>query len=699
MTAARWWAGLAVGCWLLALVIPGTHSGGRTFHLWDLSRSAGRRPPLGEATADSQAANRWLFAAGVVPARRRPSDWPTPDQSRLGEALRFLAGRLRPGDRVVVHSDGKSTDALPPVDAFPEVEWIWDRAPSPTRFGVIEAPLRWPSGTEWLEIRVQVVAPEPDPEGSSTGRLLPVQARPSGVLLAAEVEPLPGGLFRLRLQAPRAAETGLQLQLRYQEEGRELRRPLAIGPARNLAWWSPDPELRQALQAAGLSVSVAEAEAEPPQGAAIFAPAQAADADRYRSWLEQGRLVVLASPSMAAWAPMPEDLRPFQPRPDPGQALVVLLDRSGSMAGEPWIQARQAVLHWAQLWPQANPLVVLPFATAMEPALDPRKEADRTRLQALLPSGRTALAEALESLQGRLPDQARVVVLGDGRASPPEQGWAALVEALRQEGAEIGTVAVGEDPDLANLQAIGPAWDRGVQGNGEADRKADEDLENRLLQALAKPLAVKPGRAEAIPGLLWDLPALLPAFQARDRMAAATGAVALYQDLEGGHPVAVKWQARGVLVGLAAFPEPAWLEHLAALWPQLVESARWWRQGPQLWLQSAAGPPRIEDREGRPLALEASGPGLWLARGLDPAATYFWVHSDGGQKLRLPPPAAAEEQAEDGPWRRWLSRQRHRSASMAFSGPWLLAGMVALVISQGVRRLGKRGQIRLSKPM
>jgi Mg-chelatase subunit ChlD len=167
-------------------------------------------------------------------------------------------------------------------------------------------------------------------------------------------------------------------------------------------------------------------------------------------------------------AAIPIDLRPRSGRRSPPAAIVIVFDKSGSMAdsadGIAKIElARQAVLDVLDVVPSTDEIGVIAFSQSAETVAplraghDPRELA--ARLRALAPSGATAIGPAIETATGWLRDPAmasvvrrHIVLISDGRTS------AADAERVRSaaagKGIEISVVALGDSTDRAFLEEI-----------------------------------------------------------------------------------------------------------------------------------------------------------------------------------------------------------------------------------------------------
>ncbi|MGB2714728.1 MAG: VWA domain-containing protein [Vicinamibacterales bacterium] len=193
-----------------------------------------------------------------------------------------------------------------------------------------------------------------------------------------------------------------------------------------------------------------------------------------------GGLLVLGSARTLALSGYPttplERILPVDLRPRAGQRgvpveLILLFDKSGSMAemvgGLSKIEvARQAVAQAVHLMPPSDAIGVLAFDSATEAVAPLALHRDEPVLRAALgkvrPGGSTSIAPAVETAfqwfesRGR-PAVARrhVVLISDGRTS--EDDAARLLSLARSGIAEVSAVAIGSDANRALLEDVARA--------------------------------------------------------------------------------------------------------------------------------------------------------------------------------------------------------------------------------------------------
>ncbi|NUQ48834.1 MAG: VWA domain-containing protein, partial [Phycisphaerae bacterium] len=140
--------------------------------------------------------------------------------------------------------------------------------------------------------------------------------------------------------------------------------------------------------------------------------------------------------------------------------MVVVIDRSGSMAGEKLDQAKAAAAAAVQLLATHDRVGVIAFDGSSEWVVPLGPCGDRRRILAALSTigagGGTvmypALEAALAALQGVDTNIRHVVVLTDGQSAPGD--FEALARQYAEAGVTASTIAVGSDADQALLGRI-----------------------------------------------------------------------------------------------------------------------------------------------------------------------------------------------------------------------------------------------------
>ena len=192
---------------------------------------------------------------------------------------------------------------------------------------------------------------------------------------------------------------------------------------------------------------------------------------------------------------LPVTLDPGDRRTRMGLAVVVVLDKSGSMAeamGDvPKIRAaHDAVCAAAALLEPGDQLGLLVFDGAPARVIPLQDVPAQGQLQLVLdklrPGGGTrilpALAEAGAMLQGSHGGRRQIVLVTDGRGEGGD--FAGAARRLKADGISLSAIAVGEDADLPLLRELAAA------GGGRMEIARDA---GRLASALRREIAVARG--------------------------------------------------------------------------------------------------------------------------------------------------------------------------------------------------------------
>lgn len=629
MKARALFGALALLLWGAAWLLPERPAAGRAWWLLDASASMAGAAPPAAAAADPER-TRW-FARGLA---RSAVTEAGAEASALGAALRGLRAELRAGDVLHVWTDGRSSDALPPRALFADCQIVAHTpAPGP-RLAELRAPPAWPAdGRMALAARVL--------DAHFERAELALEAAPGEVELLRAV-PGADGWVRLEVRALDPAAPPQLLRLRWREDGRSSARAVAVA----------------APGAATLSVAD---------------PARWSEHDA--AFVRAGGTLLLASAELGAWLSLPEEFRPFGAGPL-REPLTILLDRSGSMDAGAWEEARALLASWADEFAGAHGLALRTFAENLEAPMDLRRAEDRQRLAALLPFGRTRLAESLEQACADLPPDASLILISDGHAEAPAVGWPewrrSVLGARR-----LLAVAVGEAPDRVTLAQLGDPFTEG-------------EFRDRLEQALESVQERRRSPAFARPGASLPLPERWEAAEPRAPLAAARGAELLMEDASGAAVLAWRRAGAGAVLGLAAPVAAGWPAELSAAAAASRQPSSGWWEG-RLLVTGGPPPPAVRQGERRlDLSLLDPGPpARWEARGADPRLPAQVEQDSTGAAWSLPPAADLEWTAADSAWQDWL-REGAESRNRGGPRPTLL--VAALVAASLVFFLADRSR-------
>jgi Ca-activated chloride channel homolog len=157
---------------------------------------------------------------------------------------------------------------------------------------------------------------------------------------------------------------------------------------------------------------------------------------------------------------LPVDMDPSSRKVLPSIALMLVIDASGSMSGEPIEMARQAAMAAVQELSDRDYVGVLAFDGAPYLVADLQSAANRRdiiqSIAAIRPGGGTvmypALDRARELLESAQTATRHCVVLTDGASAPDD--FEALAQTMAGKRITVSTVGLGPSVDLALLQTI-----------------------------------------------------------------------------------------------------------------------------------------------------------------------------------------------------------------------------------------------------
>jgi Ca-activated chloride channel family protein len=169
-----------------------------------------------------------------------------------------------------------------------------------------------------------------------------------------------------------------------------------------------------------------------------------------------------ATPASAARTSAPPAAKPPASAPAEAEAepvgLVLVVDRSGSMSGEKFEQAKKACISAIAALKKDDRVAVVIFDSEARILVE-LGEASRPELAATVskmqPGGGTHIKPALEAAAALIPDgnlRFRIVLMSDGQA--PRDGLDEVVGALRHRGISLSSVALGEEADRELLRNL-----------------------------------------------------------------------------------------------------------------------------------------------------------------------------------------------------------------------------------------------------
>jgi len=300
-----------------------------------------------------------------------------------------------------------------------------------------------------------------------------------------------------------------------------------------------------------------------------------------------------------------EDLSPVtfdmqRQRDMPSLAVMLVIDRSGSMSGQRLEMAKEAARAVVDTLGPQDYVGVVAFDDIPQTVVRLQSASNRSRIRSDIgrigAGGGTDIFPALqEAYLEMLSTPARlrlVIVLTDGQA--PWDGIADLASSMRADGMTVSSVAVGREADSALLQMIAEL------GGGRFHEAADPNNVPRIFvqetstvartNLVEEPFrAVPVRRSQATRGIDWDAsPYLLGYVQTRPR----SGAEVLLET-ERGDPLLARWRRGLGRVGV-------FTSDLKNRW-----AVEWVRSSmyPRFWAQVVRDMMRIESEE--TLAMDA----------------------------------------------------------------------------------------------
>lgn len=282
-------------------------------------------------------------------------------------------------------------------------------------------------------------------------------------------------------------------------------------------------------------------------------------------------------------------------------AVAIVLDRSGSMAGEKLEMAKSAAIATAEVLGRNDSIAVFAFDSEAH-VVAPMTRLTSTatvagQIAAVASGGGTNLQPAFhmgrEALQRVKAKIKHMIILTDGQTAG--SGYEALASQCRSEGMTVSTVAIGEGSFVSLLQAIASA------GGGQSYNTTDATTITRIFTQdtlmhtgrMIREEPFEPQMVEKHPIMAgfdtWTSPALLGYVKTIRK---ATAQVPLVTDL--GDPLLAHWRfGLGKVTAFTSDAKSRWASLWLARWPDF---GRFWSQV----LRETARPP-----QGRHLDLAA----------------------------------------------------------------------------------------------
>jgi Ca-activated chloride channel homolog len=230
-------------------------------------------------------------------------------------------------------------------------------------------------------------------------------------------------------------------------------------------------------------------------------------------------------------------------------SMIVILDKSGSMAGDKIRYAKEATKAPVALLKDTDHFGVLTFNFSASWALRPQAVVDRPAILNAIDEigvgGETnlypAMKEAFTELQKQSDEIKHVIILSDGRTLTDD--FAGLTKQMADAKITVSTVSVGQEADQ-DLMAKIASWGKGKTYYAEdpagVPQIFNQDLESSAGESLQessfKPIVIK--SVEAFKGIDWNLAPRLQGYVQTKARPMAEVLLEAYKD----RPLLARWQ-------------------------------------------------------------------------------------------------------------------------------------------------------------
>lgn len=299
---------------------------------------------------------------------------------------------------------------------------------------------------------------------------------------------------------------------------------------------------------------------------------------------------------------LPVTFEPEKKRETPSLALLLVIDRSGSMAGERMELAKDAAKAAVEALKPQDQVGVIVFDHAAETPIRLQPASNRSRILSQISRldvrGGTdialALAESYEQLAFASAKIKHVILLSDGE-SPARNIFTEILPAMRIENITVSTVAVGDGSDTSMLRRIAE------RGNGRYYFTNNPyhvpqifvQETNTVAKSSMKEEPFRPtvtGRAQILDGIAWNQAPYLLGYVSTKAKPQANVLLAA----DNGEPLLARWRQG---LGKSA----AFTSDLKNRWA--VEWVRWPGYS-KFWSQLIRDTMRTDDRDSLPMRVE-----------------------------------------------------------------------------------------------
>jgi uncharacterized protein YegL len=233
----------------------------------------------------------------------------------------------------------------------------------------------------------------------------------------------------------------------------------------------------------------------------------------------------------------------------PSLAILLVIDRSGSMDGLKLEMAKDAALAVVDLLGPQDMVGVIAFDDVPDVVVDMQSAANRSRIRTDIGrigvGGGTdiypAMVEAYAEMIGTPARIRHVIVLTDGQA--PWNGISEITSNLRSDGITVSSVAVGREADRSLLEMISELGGGRFYATNDPNnipqifvQETSQVARTNLVEEPFRPVPNR--RSQALRGIDWtQVPYLLGYVQTRAR---PTAEVLL--ETENGEPLLARWR-------------------------------------------------------------------------------------------------------------------------------------------------------------